>query len=229
MRGLIVAALLALLAASLGAAASAAAARDLDCSDFPDQASAQAALQPGDPDGLDGDGDGVACESNPCPCASGGGGNGGGGNSTGGGGSSSKRGARVVSVTDGDTVKVERRGREQAVRIIGIDTPEVYFGAECGGAGASASMKRMLEPGDRVRLISDPTQDRRDAFGRLLRYVEIGGRDVGHRQLRKGWAEVFVFDHPFRRVRSYRRARDQARKLDRAVWDSCGGDFHLPL
>jgi hypothetical protein len=40
-------------------------AADLDCSDFPDQASAQDHLDkhPGDPDGLDGDGDGVACET----------------------------------------------------------------------------------------------------------------------------------------------------------------------
>jgi hypothetical protein len=52
---------------------------DLDCSDFSNQAQAQQNLLPGDPYGLDADGDGVACESLPCPCSSGGGGSGGGG------------------------------------------------------------------------------------------------------------------------------------------------------
>jgi hypothetical protein len=45
---------------------------DLDCSDFPNQAAAQAHMDahPGDPDNLDGnDNDGLACESLPCPCS----------------------------------------------------------------------------------------------------------------------------------------------------------------
>jgi hypothetical protein len=48
----------------------AAAGDDLNCSDFLNQAAAQAHLDadPSDPDGLDTDHDGVACESLPCPC-----------------------------------------------------------------------------------------------------------------------------------------------------------------
>src|SRR4051795_7032141 len=44
---------------------------DVNCSDFSSQAAAQYYFNahPGDPDGLDGnDHDGIACESNPCPC-----------------------------------------------------------------------------------------------------------------------------------------------------------------
>ncbi|HVL84068.1 MAG TPA: excalibur calcium-binding domain-containing protein [Pseudonocardia sp.] len=37
-------------------------ARDRDCADFPNQAAAQAALAPGDPERLDADADGIACE-----------------------------------------------------------------------------------------------------------------------------------------------------------------------
>lgn len=40
-----------------------AAAQDRDCADFPSQEAAQAALQPGDPERLDGDDDGIACET----------------------------------------------------------------------------------------------------------------------------------------------------------------------
>lgn len=129
----------------------------------------------------------------------------------------------VDHVADGDTIAVRIGGRDEDVRFIGIDTPEVYFGVECGGPQASASMKRMLKPGDRIDLIRDRSQDNRDRYGRLLRYAELKGRDIGQRQLRKGWASVYVFDLAFRRVRSYRRAAHKARAMDRGVWARCGG------
>lgn len=48
----------------LAGIASAAPAADRDCPDFPSQAAAQAALVPGDPERLDRDKDGIACEDN---------------------------------------------------------------------------------------------------------------------------------------------------------------------
>lgn len=50
-------------------APSGASAADLDCGDFSNQAEAQENLLPGDPYGLDGDSDGIACEDLPCPCS----------------------------------------------------------------------------------------------------------------------------------------------------------------
>lgn len=131
--------------------------------------------------------------------------------------------AVVDHVADGDTIKVEIGGREEYVRFIGIDTPEVYEGTECGGRQASRSMKRMVGPGDRVRLIRDRTQDNRDTYGRLLRYVELDGRDLGRAQVSKGLARVYVFDHPFKRLGPYDRAEDSARRNDRGSWGQCGG------
>lgn len=60
-------------------------ARDYDCADFANQAEAQEYAGNGDPYGLDGDDDGIACEDLPCPCSyeeSSGGGGGGGGPAT---------------------------------------------------------------------------------------------------------------------------------------------------
>ena len=56
--------LLALAVAGCGGSATTAARGDRDCTDFADQAASQAWLDnhPGDPDALDGDGNGVACE-----------------------------------------------------------------------------------------------------------------------------------------------------------------------
>jgi endonuclease YncB( thermonuclease family) len=75
---------------------------------------------------------------------------------------------RIDHVTDGDTV-VLRNG--QRVRLVQIDTPEVYFGSECYGPQASATTKRLLPEGTRVRLLVEPATDRVDDYGRLLRYV----------------------------------------------------------
>lgn len=72
------------------AAADTAVAKDANCSDFSNQAAAQQYFinhggPNSDPDGLDADGDGIACESNPCPCSNNTGGGGGGGTPGGGG------------------------------------------------------------------------------------------------------------------------------------------------
>ncbi|MGH8966429.1 MAG: thermonuclease family protein, partial [Actinomycetes bacterium] len=110
------------------------------------------------------------------------------------------------------------------VRLIGIDTPEVYGGVECGGRKASRSLKRMLPRGTRVRLVSDPTQDRVDRYGRLLRYVTKvkTGRDVNRAQVWRGHATVYVYNgDPFKRVRGYRKAQRQANTHDRGIWDLC--------
>ncbi|WP_205474221.1 excalibur calcium-binding domain-containing protein [Nocardioides sp. SYSU D00038] len=80
--------------------ASPAQARDANCTDFDSQAAAQNYfLNHGgphsDPDGLDSDGDGVACESNPCPCNNSTGGGGGGGDGHAGGGAKKKHNIQV--------------------------------------------------------------------------------------------------------------------------------------
>jgi endonuclease YncB( thermonuclease family) len=196
--------------------ASPAAARDYNCSDFSNQAEAQKYLLKGDPYGLDSDSDGVACESLPCPC------------------SKARPGgktppppkrirfsARVVNVVDGDTVDVRKRsGTVERIRILGIDTPEVYGGIECGGRAASALMKRLAR--GKLRVTTDPKQPKRDRYGRLLAYVSRGGTDLGRRMVSKGRARVYVVGSRFSRYGSYMRAQRIARADSRGTWGSCG-------
>ncbi len=58
---------------------------------------------------------------------------------------------RIDHVVDGDTIAV-RNG--QRVRLVQIDTPEVFFGTECYGRAASRATKSLLPVGSRVRLFS---------------------------------------------------------------------------
>jgi endonuclease YncB( thermonuclease family) len=216
-------------------------AADRDCSDFSSQATAQEFFSAeggpsSDPHRLDADGDGIACESNPCPCSS----------ATGAPAAPPvipvapppqpepapvRQGVVLERVIDGDTVEVRFADDSvAAVRLIGIDTPEKHGATECGAERASAAMERRVRPGQRLRLISDPTQDSVDYYGRLLRYVEIwsSGRDLGRAQIQSGWGKVYVFDSNFKRLSAYRQAQKQARKRVRGVWASCGGRNHLP-
>ncbi len=205
---------------------SAASAADRDCADFATQKAAQIFFlnhggPSSDPHRLDYDGDGVACESNPCPCyvqtilpLT--------GSSTGP--TAVLQRARVVYVVDGDTVDVRlASGAKRRVRLVGIDTPEVYGGVQCGGPQASRAMKRMLPKGTPVKLTSDPSQDLKDRYDRLLRYVTkiSTGKDVNRRQVRKGLARVYVYNHnPFNRVDGYRKAQRFAKNHHSGIWGS---------
>lgn len=146
------------------------------------------------------------------------------------------KGARIVSVTDGDTLKARlASGKRVTVRLLGIDTPETRkpgIAVECGGPQATANMKRLAlrrGVGRRVTLVTDPTQDTRDRYGRLLAYAKVdSGRDLGLEQVRAGWSAAYVYRDPFERLAAYRAAEAGAKASDRGVWGVCGGTFHRP-
>ncbi|WP_193613178.1 thermonuclease family protein [Nocardioides lijunqiniae] len=203
-------------------------AADKDCGDFPNQAAAQNFYinnggPDSDPHGLDSEGDGVACESLPCPCSDDqGGGGGGNGNNNPPKDPILKQKARVLRVIDGDTVKVKLiGGPKRDVRILGIDTPEVHGGVECGGRVASRAAKKMLPRGTRVLLTSDRSQRLKDRYGRLLRYIEKGKTDIGRKQLRRGNATVYVVGKPFKRVKTYRATQASAKVNNVGIWKNC--------
>jgi micrococcal nuclease len=80
---------------------------------------------------------------------------------------------RIGQVVDGDTVDLTDG---ENVRLVQIDTPEVYYGTECYGRQASVITERLLPPGTAIRLVPEPATDRVDDYGRLLRYV-VRARD----------------------------------------------------
>ena len=131
--------------------------------------------------------------------------------------------ARIDHVADGDTVDLTNGER---IRLVQIDTPEVYFSPECYGAQASSITKRLLPPGTAVRLYREPKTDAVDAYGRLLRYVfrVRGHLNINVQLVRVGAAAPYFYD--------YRRGRYapllvrlglRARRRHLGLWGRCPG------
>lgn len=133
------------------------------------------------------------------------------------GGSPDGRTAAVDGVSDGDTIRLVGVGR---VRLIGVDTPEVYGKAGCFGREASAFVKRLLPRGSEVRYRVGP--EPRDRYGRLLAYVWLGdGRFLNLLLAEGGYALPLTIppnvDYANRFVAAARRARQEKRGL----WLAC--------
>jgi endonuclease YncB( thermonuclease family) len=128
---------------------------------------------------------------------------------------------RIARVVDGDTVYLTNGGK---IRLVQIDTPEVYFGVECWGRQASAETKKLLPVGTAVRLASEPATDRVDRYGRLLRYVvRVGdGLNVNVFLVAHGDAAPYFYDGREGRYASVltRDAR-RARASRRGLWGAC--------
>jgi len=130
---------------------------------------------------------------------------------------------RVGHVTDGDTLALADGTR---VRLVQVDTPEVYFGTECFGAQASAALRRLLPPGTRIRLVADPALDRVDRYGRLLRYVVRvrDGLNVNVALVRAGVAAPYFYDGDRGRYATLlTRLALRARAEHRGLWGACPG------
>jgi len=137
-----------------------------------------------------------------------------------------KRAAGVVAyVLDGDTVQVTTRdGRDVRVRFLGISAPEIPHPGkpgECYGHPATRHLKQLLPVGTDVTLVSDPTQDDTDVYGRSLRYVQAGARDIGAAQIRAGAAAARASSNPVSRHARYVQIEAQARGRDLGMWSAC--------
>lgn len=130
--------------------------------------------------------------------------------------------ATVAEVVDGDTIRVMLNGAEATVRLILIDTPEVFGGAECYGAEASAYAKSLLPIGTAVTLETDVSET--DRFGRLLRYVYAGGEMVNERLVRDGYAVLATFPPDVKYKAEIQAAEQEARAANRGLWAACSGD-----
>jgi micrococcal nuclease len=143
--------------------------------------------------------------------------------------------ARVTRVVDGDTLKARLAGRTETVRVIGLDTPEsVKPGTpiECFALRATAEAARLLPVGAAIRLESDPTQAKRDQYGRLLAHVWLAdGTFYAEEMIRGGFGSYYIYgDVPSILARRLAAAEETARAAQDGLWSptTCAGNDHAP-
>lgn len=134
----------------------------------------------------------------------------------------------VTSVADGDTVHVRMPdGRDEKVRVIGIDAPEDTQRHDPYGAEATAYAERELL--DRTVWL-ETDAELRDRYGRLLAYVwlseppqQVGADDVRSgmfeaRMLSEGYASLLTVPPNVRYVDVLAPLQDDARREHRGLW-----------
>jgi endonuclease YncB( thermonuclease family) len=129
--------------------------------------------------------------------------------------------SRIARVIDGDTLELDSGER---VRLVQIDAPESR--GECYGRKAGTVLRKLLPVGVEVRLVRDRRLDDVDRYGRLLRYVFRGRKNVNLLLVERGAASVWFFDGDRGRYAAeLARAADAARSQERGAWGACEASY----
>jgi micrococcal nuclease len=127
----------------------------------------------------------------------------------------------VVDITDGDTLRLrDGSGAVENVRLVGIDTPEVYPDYECFGDEAEAELLRLAPIGS--TLLVDPDVDAFDDYDRLLLYLWNGdGTFVNLALVAGGFAEAIRVAPNDLHFDELLAAEDAAAGAGLGMWGSC--------
>ncbi len=156
----------------------------------------------------------------------------------------------IGCAVDGDTFDIGSCGSGERVRLLGVDTPEVFTdGPEsctaeefydpetetcCYGTEASDYLKELMRDRDlRVRLEFD--KDCEDEYGRILAYAwllpperddtasepEFDELFLNEELLREGYARVYDYDTSIRYYQDFVAYQTEAVEAGRGLWGAC--------
>ena len=135
--------------------------------------------------------------------------------------------AVVVSVTDGDTIRVDHTGgSNDPLRLIGINTPE---SGECYEVESTVALDSLVG-GETVIIVSDVSD--RDQFGRLLRYVYLTDNTfVNEVMVRQGYGIAREYPPDTGQADLLTSAQVEAKSDQIGLWapDACGAPVDANL
>tara|TARA_A100001037_G_scaffold288244_1_gene298616 strand:- start:417 stop:1652 length:1236 start_codon:yes stop_codon:yes gene_type:complete len=153
----------------------------------------------------------------------------------------------ISKIIDGDTFDIKHStGEVYRVRILGIDTPEIYSAntpyeyegitnTQClhawGLKATEFAINTLLNKS--VTVITDPIAGDLDIYDRLLRYVEVDGKDFSAMILENGYARVYT-EAVSSRMNSYLAIEEVAKMNKVGLWGcsnlslSIGSQFSSP-
>lgn len=127
----------------------------------------------------------------------------------------------LVSVVDGDTIKINYNGSTELVRFLLVDTPETNhpsLGPQPYGEEAKEFTKQLLENQKSVYLEFDVSY--RDKYNRLLAYVYTAdGINLQEELLKNGLARVaYIYEPNTKNVDWFESVQQQAQKHALGIW-----------
>lgn len=138
---------------------------------------------------------------------------------------------KVLSVTDGDTIRIDYYGESTPVRFIGVDAPEINHSSEpvqCFGPEAKKYIEdKILDK--QIRLEKEPKDDNEDTFDRLLRYVFLeDGTNLIEQALKEGYLLENTYTQGYKYQDLYTNSQQEAKDSKVGFWDpqNCNGDIY---
>lgn len=127
----------------------------------------------------------------------------------------------VTKIIDGDTLLVNINDKEESVRLIGVDTPEIKDSlkpVQCFGKEASDRAKELME-NKKVRLEVDTSQTDRDTYNRLLRYVYLeNGTLVNKKLIEEGFGREYTYKIPYKFQVEFKETQKTAKNKKVGLW-----------
>lgn len=125
--------------------------------------------------------------------------------------------ATVTRVIDGDTIEL---GSGEKIRLLMVDTPETTLGHDdCYGQEAKLFTTEVLL-GKSIQLTYDKVCQ--DAYGRLLAYVSVDGREINTLLVERGYARVLhIPPNGDDRLDEFETLEYQARTGSVGLWGAC--------
>lgn len=123
--------------------------------------------------------------------------------------------SQVVSVGDGDTMRVDMGGTKETIRMACIDAPEKAQAPY--GKAASERLKQLLPKGKAVQV----REIERDRYGRMVAEVFVGDRSVNLQMVKEGQAVVYrrYLNGCAANKEQYLKAEEQAKEKNLGFWN----------
>lgn len=114
---------------------------------------------------------------------------------------------KVISVMDGDTVRILVGSKQVKVRLFGIDAPE---SRQAFGKQSEKELKSLVWKKE-VKVIVKDT----DQYGRIVGILYVDGLEVNLEMVRRGMAWVY---REFNKDKKYLEAEEIARRSELGLW-----------
>lgn len=127
--------------------------------------------------------------------------------------------AKVVKVIDGDTIKIRYKGKEENLRLLLIDTPELHHKQFSGPQPYAEEAKLFVEKLAAGRNIEfELGIQERDKYGRLLGYAFSDNKNLQALLLENGLARVAYIYNDTRYLNEYQKIEKEAQNKGRGIW-----------